>query len=141
MLVVHAAFDDVPTSPHSAGLTVVVSPLLALMQDQVMAAAAHGINAKQLTSSTPRDEATALLRQIGNADCPITLLYVTPEKIAGSKRLLGRLEKAHECKNLKRLVIDEAHCCSEWGHDFRPDYQKLNVLKIQFGGQCQIARL
>jgi len=114
------------------GLTVIISPLLALMQDQIMEASKHGINAKQLNGSTPREEATLLLRQIGTADCPVTMLYVTPEKMAGSKRLLGRLEKAHECRNLKRFVIDEAHCCSEWGHDFRPDYQKLNLLKIQF---------
>ena len=69
---------------------------------------------------------------MADPDATLQLLYVTPEKFVKSKSLLNKLEKAHEQHRLKRIVIDEVHCCSEWGHDFRPDYQKLNLIKIQF---------
>ncbi|KAM7366791.1 hypothetical protein PAMP_014735 [Pampus punctatissimus] len=60
------------------------------------------------------------------------LLYVTPEKIAKSKLLMSRLEKAYNAKLLSRIAVDEVHCCSQWGHDFRPDYKLLGILKRQF---------
>ena len=62
----------------------------------------------------------------------LTLLYLTPEKIAKSKRLISILEKLYKAGRLGRIVIDEAHCCSQYGHDFRPDYKKLGILKVQF---------
>eukprot|EP00039_Didymoeca_costata_P005457 m.81788 g.81788 ORF g.81788 m.81788 type:complete len:632 (+) comp12829_c0_seq1:106-2001(+) len=114
------------------GVSLVVSPLISLMQDQLMSAKDLNIEARQLNSFSPKEEVTKVLQQLGEPNCPYNLLYVTPERIAKSKRLLGKLEKAHKLGNLKRIIIDEAHCCSEWGHDFRPDYQKMNIFKIQF---------
>jgi hypothetical protein len=97
------------------GLTVVISPLLALMQDQIILANRAGINAVQLHSTTPVDEARTIQKNLTSPDCPYTLLYITPEKIVKSKALLGKLEQANKHGVLKRIVIDEAHCCSEWG--------------------------
>lgn len=64
----------------------------------------------------------------------LRLLYVTPEKLAKSKRFLAKLEKAHQLGLLQRVAVDEVHCCSHWGHDFRPDYKFLGVLRRQFPG-------
>ncbi|XP_030840663.1 ATP-dependent DNA helicase Q1-like, partial [Strongylocentrotus purpuratus] len=63
---------------------------------------------------------------------PLRLLYVTPEKIAKSKRFMAQLQKCYIKGRLARIAIDEVHCCSQWGHDFRPDYKMLGVLKRQF---------
>lgn len=101
------------------------------MQDQLSAAEALGIKARELSSFTSREATTATLRAVATGT-EVQLLYVTPERVVKSKRLLSALEKAHKAGFLTRFVIDEAHCCSEWGHDFRPDYKKLRVLKTQF---------
>ncbi|XP_042950284.1 ATP-dependent DNA helicase Q-like 2 [Carya illinoinensis] len=62
----------------------------------------------------------------------LKILYVTPEKISKSKRFMSKLEKCHHAGRLSLISIDEAHCCSQWGHDFRPDYKNLGILKTQF---------
>merc|ERR1711970_553164 len=63
---------------------------------------------------------------------PAWLLYVTPEKIASSGSFKGWLDAAYEDGSIQKFAIDEAHCCSVWGNDFRPDYKKLNVLRVQY---------
>jgi ATP-dependent DNA helicase Q1 len=68
----------------------------------------------------------------GSRSTPYRLLYVTPERVLKSKRLLNVLEKLYTASLLDRVVIDEAHCCSQYGHDFRPDYKKIGLLKRQF---------
>jgi len=101
------------------GTGLVISPLIALMHDQVRSAEAAGIRAAALTSAdSDRDETVRRLR-----DGELDLLYVAPERanMDGFRRLLDRTE-------LALIAIDEAHCVSEWGHDFRPDYRQLRSL-------------
>ena len=107
------------------GLTLVVSPLIALMKDQVDGLRANGIAAEFLNSSLGNATAADVERraQAGR----VSLLYVAPERVSmpGFQRLLGTLD-------LRLIAIDEAHCISEWGHDFRPDYRALSDLRGQF---------
>lgn len=108
------------------GLTVVVSPLIALMKDQVDALQLNGIRAAFLNSSQTSFEQSNIIRGVRNND--IKLLYVAPERLMGVQGLLPLL---HEV-NLSLFAIDEAHCISQWGHDFRPEYLVLGQLKQQF---------
>ncbi|XP_024030043.1 mediator of RNA polymerase II transcription subunit 34 isoform X1 [Morus notabilis] len=114
------------------GIALVVSPLLSLIQDQVMGLAALGISANMLTSTTSKDEEKFIYKALEKGDGDLKILYVTPEKISKSKRFMSKLEKCHHAGRLSLISIDEAHCCSQWGHDFRPDYKNLGILKTQF---------
>ncbi len=107
------------------GVTVVISPLLALMHDQVTALQANGISAAMLSSMQTHEEAEATETALLRGD--IRLLYVAPERLNNRYfvRLLQRLR-------LNFFVVDEAHCVSEWGHEFREDYRRLSLLKEQF---------
>lgn len=113
---------------HLPGLTVVVSPLLALMKDQIDFLKRRGVAAERLDSSQTRDEFFAISDQI--AAGTLKLLYVSPERF-NNERFLTQLERTR----LSMLVIDEAHCISEWGHNFRPDYLKLAALSRQLGAE------
>ncbi|XP_022081454.1 ATP-dependent DNA helicase Q1-like [Acanthaster planci] len=116
----------------SKGVTLVVSPLVSLMEDQVLALEQLGIPADLLNASTPPDKLKAINAAMLDPKAPLRLLYVTPEKIAKSKRFMAQLQKCYTKDRLARIAIDEVHCCSQWGHDFRPDYKMLGVLKRQF---------
>jgi ATP-dependent DNA helicase RecQ len=110
-----------------SGLTLVVSPLIALMKDQVDALTLAGIPATFLNSTLNETEARSRLRDL--FDGRIRLLYVAPERLM----LPSFLEKlAHW--NVARVAIDEAHCISEWGHDFRPEYRRLAELRDALAG-------
>lgn len=108
------------------GLTLVVSPLIALMKDQVDALRTRGIEAARLDSSLEQAEYQEVMGGLKNGR--IKLLYVAPERMAneGFRRQLDRL-------SIDMVAIDEAHCISEWGHNFRPDYLKLAKLFRDMG--------
>ncbi|CAN7996798.1 unnamed protein product [Ixodes hexagonus] len=116
----------------SPGITLVVSPLVSLMEDQVMALERLSYPAAMLSATTPKKKASDILNAMDNKKSPIKLIYVTPEKMAKSKRFMAKLEKAYQKGCFSRLAIDEVHCCSQWGHDFRPDYRYLGIMKRQF---------
>src|SRR5438874_2114650 len=107
------------------GLTIVVSPLISLMKDQVDALQTSGIAATFLNSTLDRQEATARWRSLHRGE--YRLLYVAPERLM----LDTFLERALNW-NIAQIAIDEAHCISEWGHDFRPEYRELKKLRTHF---------
>ncbi|KAF8723361.1 hypothetical protein HU200_021886 [Digitaria exilis] len=123
----------------SDGIALVVSPLLSLIQDQVMGLTALGIPAYMLTSTTNKEVEKFVYRALDKGEGELKILYVTPEKILKSKRFMSKLEKCHHAGRLSLVAVDEAHCCSQWGHDFRPDYKNLGILKIQFPSVPMIA--
>jgi ATP-dependent DNA helicase RecQ len=114
------------------GCGVVVSPLIALMQDQVAALEAVGIRAAVLNSSLNAAQAASVERLLRTGQ--LDLLYVAPERLL-TERCLSLFD---ECK-IALFAIDEAHCVSQWGHDFRPEYAQLSVLSARFPGVPKIA--
>ncbi|XP_054880232.1 ATP-dependent DNA helicase Q1 isoform X2 [Poeciliopsis prolifica] len=116
----------------SKGLTLVITPLVSLMEDQIMHLKSVGIPAVMLNASSSKEHSKIVMAGMTDVKVPFKMVYVTPEKIAKSKLLMSRLEKAYNAKLLSRIVVDEVHCCSQWGHDFRPDYKILGILKRQF---------
>ena len=107
------------------GLAIVISPLISLMQDQVQALKQNGIKAEYYNSSLSSIDARRVLNGLYNDD--LKLLYVSPEKLI-SNNFIDRLKDI----DISLFIIDEAHCISQWGHDFRPEYTKLHYLKNYF---------
>ncbi|BHF57877.1 hypothetical protein SprV_0100082300 [Sparganum proliferum] len=129
------------TPEYRVQFTLVVSPLVSLMMDQALNLQRLGIPPSAiavLDSSTPAPAQQKILLDIcgdgaeKKKHSEIRIVFVTPEKLSKSKRLMNRLEKAHSRGRLARIAIDEVHCVSQWGNDFRPDYKFLHVLKTQF---------
>lgn len=116
----------------SKGITLVVSPLLSLMEDQVTQLDRLGIPAMVINSTTPKADFKQATSAMVDPNAPLKLIYVTPEKLAKSKFFMSQVEKMYLAGRFSRLVIDEVHCCSEWGHDFRKDYNTLHIFKRQF---------
>jgi ATP-dependent DNA helicase RecQ len=114
------------------GVGVVVSPLIALMQDQVDALAEVGVRAAFLNSTQTWEEASAIEKRVRRGE--LDLLYVAPERLL-TPRCLDLLAASR----IALFAIDEAHCVSQWGHDFRPEYIKLSVLHERFPGVPRIA--
>lgn len=114
------------------GITVVVSPLVSLMEDQVRSLTKKNIPAMLMSASSPKEDTTQALNALKDGKTKIKLIYATPERFAKSKRFMSNLQKCHAEGRLQRIAIDEVHCCSQWGHDFRPDYKYLGILSNMF---------
>jgi ATP-dependent DNA helicase RecQ len=123
-----ALMDEANAASGIKGTTVVISPLIALMQDQVAQLQQNGIRATLINSTLDRDEAFDRERRAIQGE--YDLIYLAPERLMSTSgsRLLRQLEVA-------RFAIDECHCISEWGHDFRPEYRMLGSLRDQFAGR------
>src|SRR5262245_25151241 len=114
------------------GLTVVVSPLIALMKDQLDFLAARGVEAARLDSSIGREEHLDVSSRLRSGG--LRLLYVAPERF-NNERFLDQLGQAR----IALFAVDEAHCISEWGHNFRPDYLKLAARARELGAERVLA--
>ena len=108
------------------GVTIVISPLIALMRDQVRALIAVGVNAGALTSGNTQEETDFVWDAIERGE--LKILYVTPERLAAGSAL-GMLRRI----GVTMIAVDEAHCVSQWGHDFRPDYLRIGDLRKNLG--------
>ena len=123
-------------SMHREGVGVVVSPLIALMQDQVDALLQAGVRAAFLNSSQDFATASEIERQLRMDE--LDLIYVAPERLL-TERFLGLMDYMHGRNRLALFAIDEAHCVSQWGHDFRPEYIQLSALHQRYPSVPRIA--
>ncbi len=118
------------------GITIVVSPLIALMHDQVGALHEAGVEAAFLNSTLDWQAALDVERRLARGE--ITMLYAAPERLT-TPRFLDLMDGLHQRGQLSLFAIDEAHCVSQWGHDFRPEYRGLTVLHERYAGVPRIA--
>jgi ATP-dependent DNA helicase RecQ len=118
------------------GATIVVSPLIALMHDQVGALHELGVQAAFLNSTLSGEEANAVEKRLLRGE--LTLLYAAPERVA-TPRFLSLLDSLYQKRQLALFAIDEAHCVSQWGHDFRPEYRALAVFHERYPDVPRIA--
>ncbi len=117
---------------HRAGMAIIISPLISLMKDQVDALLANGVKAAMYNSTLTQHEARDVLRQLHSGE--LDLLYVAPERMM-SAGFIHSLEAVE----IALIAVDEAHCVSQWGHDFRPEYAALGDLRRYFPGVPLIA--
>ena len=114
------------------GLTLIISPLRSLIEDQISRCVSYGINSAFLVGEMTDTERQAVYSGLKQPFCPFKVLYATPEAITTDNTLQEILLLLHSTGALQRFVIDEAHCVSQWGHDFRPSYSDLKSLPINY---------
>jgi bloom syndrome protein len=133
---------SVVTSGKTKGVTIVVSPLLSLMEDQVTACRERfGMQAFLINGESSAAEKKLIMEGLEGREPQkiIQLLYVTPEMLSKNQRMIDAFQRLYSRGHFARIVIDEAHCVSQWGHDFRPDYKALGDVVRQFPGVPVIA--
>lgn len=133
---------SVIASGKTRGVTIVVSPLLSLMEDQVTACKQRfGMQAFLINGESTAAQKSMIMDGLRQRDPQqfIQILYLTPEMLSKNQRMISAFQQLHSGGNLARIVIDEAHCVSQWGHDFRPDYKALGDVVRQFPGVPVIA--
>ena len=123
-------------SGKTQGVTIVISPLISLMQDQVAHLQKLEIQAFLVNSECTSEHRNMVFQALSehNVQKFIQLLYVTPEMLSKSQAMIRKFQDLHRRNKLARIVIDEAHCVSQWGHDFRPDYKALGECRKNFPG-------
>ncbi|CAO2656291.1 Nn.00g050940.m01.CDS01 [Neocucurbitaria sp. VM-36] len=133
---------SVIASGKTRGVTIVVSPLLSLMEDQVAACEQRfGMQAFLINGESTAAQKNFIMDGLREREPQkfIQILYVTPEMLSKNQRMINALQQLHSRGQFARIVIDEAHCVSQWGHDFRPDYKALGDVVRQFPGVPVIA--
>ena len=114
------------------GVTLVISPLISLIQDQIQHLQEKGIPCAWLSGTMDSSMRSWVFQELKRPDPILKLLYLTPEMINKSGQVQKALQDLYRRKRLARFVVDEAHCLSQWGHDFRPDYKEMGALRNTF---------
>ncbi|ORY11984.1 hypothetical protein BCR34DRAFT_564343 [Clohesyomyces aquaticus] len=133
---------SVINSGKTRGVTIVISPLLSLMEDQVQACRLRfKVQAYLINGESTAEDRVEITEKLKGPEPErfIQLLYLTPEMLSKSQRMIASIQNLYERGKLARIVIDEAHCVSQWGHDFRPDYKALGEATRRFTGVPIIA--